>query len=255
MPRPAPCQPHALDLRIADVGLLSENAALPSYCWDMKFKTFAALLSATLLAPACSGDQAPKHSAATSYALMDTNHNGVADAIDLNSNNVADLRFGVECARPLIQRAGSLVPMGLDLDCDGALDTAWCAEPLVDSDDDGVPDALDLDCDGDIDVDLDLPEICVPELLDRNNDDLPDALDTDCDGAADIDLSFCVPHLIDANDDHLPDGLDTDCDGEADVSFPTLPAACDPLVDGDGDGHPDGLDLDCDGTVEYELPH
>jgi hypothetical protein len=188
------------------------------------FPSFLALLSAALLLPAC-GEEGPAVSrGAISYTLMDTNRNGVADALDLNANRVADLRFGRDCAKPLIDGDGDGEPDGLDLDCDGQIDLAWCDQPLVDRDGDGAPDGLDFDCDGAADVDLDLPEVCIPQLIDDNDDHLPEGIDTDCDGAADVELDLCVPALIDATPgDHVPDGVDLDCDGLLDLAFPQLP--------------------------------
>jgi hypothetical protein len=214
----------------------------------MKFLTLASVLAASTLFSACSSKDTPKHAKATSYSLMDTNGNGKTDAVDFNSNQKADLRFGFECATPFIDLGDAdIIPNGFDLDCDGHIDMSWCAEPLVDADEDGVPEALDFDCDGDADVDLDLPATCLPELVDPSDDDVPEGIDLDCDGDVDADLDICLPTLIDSNNDQLPEGMDTDCDGEADVSF-----SCNPLIDTNDDDVSEGIDYDCDGDVDFD---
>src|SRR5437762_1348145 len=114
------------------------------------------LLSALWLAAGCTvgeGGQ-PRASAASSYNLVDKDHDGKPDCVDLDG--AADVDFHVCVPRP------------------------------VDANKDGVPEGLDLDCDGAIDVPLDLPAppSCNP-LIDANHDGIPDGLDLDCDGVAD----------------------------------------------------------------------
>jgi len=150
----------------------------------------------------------PSHSlAARSYNLVDKNHDGHPDCVDLDGDGACDFGLGGTCTDPLIDTNGDGVPDGLDLDCDGAIDIAWCDKPLVDTDGDGVPDGLDLDCDGMIDVDLPDPgKLCIPDLIDSDGDGVPDGIDVDCDGTADVDLNLCVPAPIDSDGDGKPMG-------------------------------------------------
>ena len=200
------------------------------------------------------GPSAPK----VTYNLLDTNHNGKMDAVDLTGDFKPDFRWGSECNHPFIDANKDGTPEGLDSNCDGIADAAWPAHPVLDTDGDGIGDALDLDGNGQPDFKI-TPNngsgsgsnVCIPDVLTDANG-IPTGIDLDCDGMADINLMICVPKAIDDNGDGIPDGLDTDCDGMIDVPFQTM--TCVPkLLDTDGDGKPDAVDIDCDGKADFHF--
>jgi hypothetical protein len=129
--------------------------------------TLALLLFAAAIAlPACAGDPPPDTSQTQDeVGLLDTDADGIPDAVDLDDDGVADISLA---------------------------DFLGC-NPLIDDDADGIPDGLDFDCDGVADFALDLPPLpplpppsCVPGLIDSDADGVPDGLDIDCDGVADF---------------------------------------------------------------------
>ena len=183
---------------------------------------------------------------------MDTNGNGLDDAIDAvmtggedgNSNGVDD-RY-----EPL-NTDGDDLPDYLDLDADGdgindAVENQVAyANPTADSDGNGLIDSID---------------VLLTLGSDENNngiDDAFEATDTDGDGTPDA-------QDTDSDNDTLPDAgegsTDTDGDGlgnfrdldsDADLLSDTLEAGNDPSMprNTDGDSEPDYIDIDSDNDI------
>jgi uncharacterized repeat protein (TIGR01451 family)/MYXO-CTERM domain-containing protein len=150
------------------------------------------------------------------YAVRDTDHDSVADFVDLDSDNDghADLREAdATCA---------------DANDDAICDAAGSDATPPDTDGDGTPDYLDLDSDGD----------GVPDTVESSNA----ALDADRDG------------IIDRTEDVDGDGVldildDSDLDGTVDITDRDLPAfggLHDRRIDTDNDGIADHRDVDAD---------
>src|SRR5580765_3643096 len=106
---------------------------------------------ATLIA-GCTSESTVTSTSTADLKLIDTNGDGKPDAIDLDQDGVADLKFGAACANPIIDVNHDGIPDGIDFDCDGTADISLpsppCTPALIDSDGDGNPDGIDLDCDG-----------------------------------------------------------------------------------------------------------
>src|SRR2546423_3765935 len=93
------------------------------------------------LAAACVGDvpasspQAPAKKTAMKghYGLVDKNHDGKPDGLDLNGDGILDVNIHALCSNPIVDTNGDGVPDGLDLDCDGTIDIPLCLDPLIDT--------------------------------------------------------------------------------------------------------------------------
>jgi hypothetical protein len=178
-------------------------------------------LAASLLGGACvndmGGEPPAAHAQSASHlTVIDTDGDGIPDALDVDGDGTADVSLGAPCDAPLVDADADGVPDGLDLDCDGTADVTWCTHPIIDADGDGVPDGIDLNCDGTAEVTLPtLPPLPTPT---------PPAPPTPPTGTPTPPTppgtgGLCLPRPIDADGDGRCDGLDLDCDGVADVSF------------------------------------
>jgi len=167
-------------------------------------------------------------------AQLDSNLNGLDDALDVAITGGSDLNFdGIDDG---FQRP--------DFDGDGIIDGHD-----LDSDNDGLHDVLeaglsDLNHDGFVDNGA-----VVDVALDSDADLLPDYLDTNSNNSGQFDIATTSLQALDGNNDGAID-LVVDPDGDGILSsadllpnqFGNLLAA-----DSDGDGIADGLDLDSDG--------
>jgi hypothetical protein len=90
--------------------------------------------------------------------FVDSNRDGLPDALDIDCNGIPDLRFdqGFTC-----------LPRYLDLTRDGFVD------------------AMDTDCDGRPNLQLTGGPFCFGQVIDENRDTIGDGYDFNCDGAID----------------------------------------------------------------------
>jgi len=202
----------------------------------------------------------------TNHGLqVDTDHDGLADAIDLDSDG-----DGIPDSTETVQDTdgdGIANYRDLDSDADGFTDLA---ESAVDTDGDGAGDFLDADSDGDGVTDsrekaigtsrtsTDSDGDGIPDRTeigsgaqpaDTDGDGTPDALDTDSDNDGLSDAREVGPNPaspIDTDHDGRPDYQDTDSDADG-ISDATERGTASNPADTDGDGTPDSLDVDSDG--------
>jgi len=176
-------------------------------------------------------------------APIDTDGDGVANAVDTDSDN-----DGIPDSAEAGDHDADGTPDYLDRDSDGdglpdALEAGVVNGTPRDSDGDGTPDYLDLDSDND----------SLPDALEGNasgsdtdGDGIDDAFDADTLGDGDINHDGIGDSatLRDGDSDGLADHLDVDSDGDGILdSAEGTPGA---LTDTDGDGVPDVHDLDSD---------
>ena len=164
---------------------------------------------------------------ATPGSPLDTDNDGIIDALDVDSDNdgIPDILEGNADAD------GDGTPNYLDTDSnnDGIDDSVDSGVTGIDTDGDGIDDIYDADADGDMVVDA--------GKTDANDDGVDDAAvlpNTDLDAAPDV-------YDLDSDNDGLPNlvegGLDTDSDGIADYLD----------VDSDNDGILDVAEVDATG--------
>ena len=184
--------------------------------------------------------------------LLDTDADGIADVLDLDSDN--DGLLDIEEFVPLIDAQRS--PSQVDNNSDGIADPAseLTSQIPADSDFDGVPDFKDLDSDGDGIFDIDatifknfdgtIEGEAKDGMIDLSAQSLAvESVDDDGDGI--VGFADKEPSVRGSNDDPDGDGipsgtdLDDDNDGISDVKEGN--------ADTDGDGIVDRLDPDSDG--------
>ncbi len=186
----------------------------------------------------------------------DQDNDGVADAIDEDSDNdcIPDsfetVSGELNSTRVVVSNDADnddvLNELDLDSDGDGIPDHIE-AGGLNDSNSDGVVDIFD-DADGDGHHDLGDPDSGGTEVPvnDTDGDGLADFLDTDADNDGITDTNETAG-CVDANDDGILDNSeDSDGDGLADSVHPETGTPCG-LIDSDGDGIFDHLDDTHDG--------
>jgi hypothetical protein len=190
-----------------------------------------------------------------SASVLDTDADGVADLIDLDSDNDGLLDVQ-ETGLDDIDLDGRLDGF-TDRNGDGADDSlAGTAVALRDSDDDRIPDVRDLDSDQDGLSDL-IENSRSSQDLD-NDGRVDDFLDANGDGLDD-DAAAHLAFLIDTDGDGLPDSIDLDSDGdgisdlqEAGGTDADRDGRIDLLHDADGDGIPDINDADITGGSDID---
>ena len=195
--------------------------------------------------------------AANPLALPDTDGDGLADYLDVDSDQdgLADLTEagGIDADN------NGIIDNFVDADGNG-LDDATTATPLpvsdtdadgqanyidLDSDSDGVNDLIesggtDADEDGRIDLFIDSDGDGVPDPQDSSVNGGPDS-DSDADGIDDI-VDVDVTGGADVNANGIDDQFEADPDGDGRAIVVASDGAT--LPDADGDGTPDVLDVD-----------
>lgn len=182
------------------------------------------------------GDGIPDTVEAANGAAIDTDGDGLLDALDTDSDNdgLADrIESGDDPTRPRDTDQDGL-PDYVDLDSDG---DGWAdaVERAADSDGDGVPDYIDLDSDDDGVSDADELVWGLARTL----------MDSDSDGIRDGDEFGPGPGAADSDGDGTPDALDLDSDNDG-IPDQLERGDGDAPLDFDQDGTPDFLDLDSD---------
>lgn len=187
--------------------------------------------------------------------LSDTDKDGVADMIDLDSDNdgLLDVLEAQNADSDLDGRIDSFT----DLNSDGADDSLeGNAVQLIDTDMDRIADVRDLDSDQDGLSDL-VENYGAAFDLD-NNGLLDNFVDANGDGLDDNVAASLAP-LTDTDNDGLPNCIDLDSDGDgvSDISEAggvdsNDDSKNDLLQDSDGDGVADGVDSDVTGGVDLD---
>ncbi|MEM7083187.1 MAG: OmpA family protein [Pseudomonadota bacterium] len=180
---------------------------------------------------------------------MDTDGDGIIDALDPDSDNdgIPDsVEAGADPLNP-VDTDGDGTPDMLDPDSDndGIPDSNEAGgDPSVpsDTDGDGTPDYLDLDSDAD-----GLPDTVEDGVaigFDTDGDGIDDAYDIDQTGGSDADGDGVddAQMPIDTDGDGSPDFVDIDADNDGIPD--TVETDLDPMADGDGDGINDLYDVD-----------
>lgn len=194
--------------------------------------------------------------AADAQALLrDTDGDGVADMIDLDSDN--DGLPDVLEARNLDNDLDGRIDNFTDLNTDGADDSLeGNAVQLIDTDMDRIADVRDLDSDQDGLSDL-LENYGVDMDLD-NNGLIDNFVDANGDGLDDNVAASLAP-LLDTDNDGLPNfiDLDSDADGVSDLSEAggvdsNQDSTIDLMQDSDGDGIADQVDSDVTGGADLD---
>lgn len=194
---------------------------------------------------------------------LDTDSDGVADMLDLDSDN--DLLLDVlEEGYPRADANGRITPF-VDQNGDGAADSMVShGTTLLDTDSDRIPDFRDLDSDQDSLTDL--LEMAGPSRDQDNSGRVDNFTDANGDGLDDIAAANPTPQT-DTDNDGNPNNtdLDTDNDGISDIEEAggvdvNADGRNDTMSDVDLDGIPDqndvdftqGADVDSDGIDDSD---
>ncbi|PQJ21594.1 gliding motility-associated C-terminal domain-containing protein, partial [Tenacibaculum sp. SG-28] len=185
----------------------------------------------------------------------DTDNDGIPDRLDLDSDNdgITDLIESGQDASVVDINQDGILDSTVDSDSDGVMDVVdnenGTVDP-VDTDGDGIPDFQDIDSDND--GLSDLVESGSDASLDADNDGMVDAfVDSDGDGIADVfdlDSGGTIPDLPDTDSDGIPDHHDLDSDNDGVNDVIEIRGS-----DSDNDGHEDSGGLvDGDNLIDTD---